>query len=228
MKQHLSKLLKMTAVAGALGISVGQAALLTNQNYDNTSQTAFAVSSVDLVDAASTSSLLSVVGSPVPNNLGNYNDGSNGGIAYFDSTYTLTFNLNTTVNTLGYDITSISTITGWQDERLFQNYSIDYRFAGGSTYFSLGSFANTPVAAVANGSLQLIITDTNGAVLSGVDSIRFNMNLISGGAGLVGSAFREIDVFGTATVVPEPSTYALLSLAGIVFLLVRARRLIAR
>lgn len=44
------------------------------------------------------------------------------------------------------------------------------------------------------------ITDTTGILASGVKSITFNNSPV----------VREIDVFGFGSVVPEPSTYAML------------------
>jgi hypothetical protein len=55
--------------------------------------------------------------------------------------------------------------------------------------------------------ILLDITDDTGVLASGVDSLRFTINRVNVPPfGLIGTAYREIDVFGAATVIPEPST----------------------
>jgi hypothetical protein len=64
------------------------------------------------------------------------------------------------------------------------------------------------------------VTDDTGLLASGIDAIRFDiLDTVSSNAG--GVVMREIDVFGAATPVPEPSAAILLGGFCALFLLRR-------
>jgi uncharacterized protein (TIGR03382 family) len=143
----------------------------------------------------------------------------------------MTFDLNGSVT--GYDITSIASIAGWNTNahnHAPQFYQVEVSLVGSATYTSLnitGSAAAGGIVfydpfASGQGSTRVTVTeDTSGVLASGVDSIRFT--LISTPDGLTNdTVYKEIDVFGTATVIPEPST-ALLGGLGVLALLRRRR-----
>jgi hypothetical protein len=128
---------------------------------------------------------------------------------------TITYDLNITTNTFGYDISSIRGFGGWQDGgRDRQNYSLFYSLVGSSTFNLLGTVdydAPPPTGASA-------ITSIFDTALKNVDSIRieFLSPQENGHAG-----YGELDVVGTASV-PEPSS-ALLLLSAAPWLLRRRR-----
>jgi hypothetical protein len=236
MKKNLNVVMKL-AIVVALWWSASSvhAVIIQNQNFNNTNQTAFAVSNSDLVDISSTASLSGVTttGTISGGAASSLNSGTAADIFYADAAYSVTFNLNLDVFTggsaLGYDISSINTFTGWEDERVKQSYSVEYSLVGSASYISLGTFTNSPVTSPGAGntySLQLILTDSTGTIVSGVDSIRFNLNpvYIDTYTQNGGSLYREIDIAGVATV-PEPSTYVLLGLGVVALLALRPRSL---
>ncbi len=143
-----------------------------------------------------------------------------------DGTWTTTYALNISTNTLGYDITNIKTIAGWVDQRVNQKYELLYStVALPATFVSLGTFSNTPynsdTGATNAFSSQITLTDTTGIIASGVSNIRFNFQT-PGAAVNDATVYREIDVQGVATV-PEPGTFAMLGGMGMLVLLHRRR-----
>jgi len=126
---------------------------------------------------------------------------------------TLTYNLDVSTNTLGYDLTSIVSLTGTGDgqDRSYQQYDILISLVGDASLNLLYQVAGTEAGIVDLGNTEVQVTtiDDAGLLATGVDAIRIifvpdaNNNM-----------YRELDVFGTATV-PEPSSFAFLALASI-------------
>lgn len=137
--------------------------------------------------------------------------------------HTMTFTL--TGSATGYDITSITSIYGWQDTRTVysaQHYDVLVSTVGSSTFTPLFSVDYDPFATNGEGSSQVDVTENSTGILaSGVDQIRFVMRSDGSNPNVVG-VIREIDVFGAATSVPEPTSMLLLGLGGL--LTVRRRR----
>jgi hypothetical protein len=158
-----------------------------------------------------------------------------GGLSYLntDGGVTMTFDLTGSVT--GYDITSIVSFAGWNSNahhHAAQFYEVLVSVVGSPTYNTLsltgtptsaGKVSYDPFSSSADGGTRVTITeDGAGAVIaSGVDGIRFIFNNAPNGLEN-NTVYQEVDVFGTATPVPEPSA-ALLGGLGILALLRRRR-----
>ena len=146
-----------------------------------------------------------------------------------NSTYTINF-------TGGMNLTSIdvySAMTG--TERAKQNWSLAYRLVGSGSYVNLvDPLLSLNVNQTSNGNRQgswfnkVTLTLDASEQLLEVDSLQFtfltpvfNSATDGGNSTMLNTAYREIDVFGTA--IPEPSTYAML-LGGIATLFLIRRR----
>jgi PEP-CTERM motif len=217
----------------ALAGSAGAAVIVTGSAND----TGFTVSNSDLLQTQMTGGNSSV------DDLLTINTGENGVIAgtvgkLTDGEYltdpdgragglvisggTITFNLNTSVNTLGYSIDNISVFSGWSNVgREGINVQVFYAtVAAPASFVSLGSY--TAGFGWASDGIYKSVAYTDNAspfyLAEGVKSIRFDF---SGGQENGGSGYKELDVTGIATV-PEPSA-ALLGGLGMLGLLRRRR-----
>jgi len=120
----------------------------------------------------------------------------------------------------GYDLTGISTYAGWDAFRGGQSYTVAY-----STVFNLSTFID--IATVYDdfhgpflGNTEAKIASSGSPLATNVSTIRFTFN---GGLSQGFAGYRELDVFGSSTSVPEP-TSALLMTAGAISLLARRQR----
>jgi hypothetical protein len=225
-----SLLLAVSSVKAAL-IITGSADLADVPNSINGNMASFLVSSVDLVNAGQSTLLLASTSGTTAfgSAFSAVNDGTAGdginyniadGYAATASGYTITFDLDTSVNILGYDISSIATFAGWQSYRANQSYEIFYRTVGNG-YQSLTSVNYLPaVSSGFNNGTRVALTDDSGFIITGVDSIQFSINRP---AGVTETIFREFDISGIATI-PEPTTYMLVLLAWLAFLALRSCR----
>ena len=137
---------------------------------------------------------------------------------------TITFNLNTTTNTAGYNISSVVSYAsfGYNGAALAnQAYSIYYRTVGSSTYTLLSTVnyspfngANSASGGQAAGATKVVTNDSVGApLIGGVDSVQVvfaNSGITNSYSALQGTVYNEFAILGTATAVPEPSTYGLM------------------
>ena len=132
------------------------------------------------------------------------------------SSYSITYDLNTSVNTFGYDITSLQTIHGWTNNSGYQknqNYRVFVSTVGDPGFTSIATVAYNPyTGADTTASTKVNVTENvTGILATGVDAIRFVFTVPSSASGSNPSpTIREIDVFGAAspntTVVTAPIT----------------------
>lgn len=116
---------------------------------------------------------------------------------------TITFNLDTTVNTLGYDVTSVAGFGGWGDGgRDNQIYSVFFSKVGSPDFIYLGGVNDRPGAPGTPSAVSALFSNVG---LTGVNAIRIDF-LDGQDNGYAG--YGEFDVIGSATV-PEPGTAAL-------------------
>ncbi|MCA9247201.1 MAG: PEP-CTERM sorting domain-containing protein [Planctomycetales bacterium] len=229
-------LLSTVIVIAALS-SNGEAAIIETPVSNGSNHAAFdaSVSAADLVNTGSTA-LLSATTSSI--NFGPV--GHNNGVAasdttnatFFDNTRlpgTITYTLDTSVKFYGYDITQIQSIAGWVSNSTThanQDYDIEVSYINSPVFTPLTTvtylpFNGTPTNA--NKSSMVSLTDDTGRIATGVDQLRFTFRQTGAWGTSAGFVLREIDVFGTASVAPEPST-ALLILGGLIGLVQRRSR----
>lgn len=127
-----------------------------------------------------------------------------------DTPASITFNLNTAINTNGYAIQSINTLAGWAGVNITQanqKYEVLVSSVGDPTFRSLGTFTNAPFSASGGTgtSTRINITDTTGVLADNVDRVRFNLTYpgFVGNNSNPGTVYRELDVTGvTASAAP--------------------------
>jgi hypothetical protein len=140
---------------------------------------------------------------------GTAHENSGANPATINNTGTYDFFLDTSVNSLGYDISAINTYTGWQDFRAGQDHRVFFSLVDDPNFIQM---ADVNIAH-SNGSLLTSITDngSTGLIASGVDAIRFIVDQTT-------FVYREIDVLGNPTAaaaIPEPASIAIWSLVGL-------------
>jgi hypothetical protein len=202
--------------------------------FTDPAQEAYAISSTDLINSGSPSLLSMTDTGYAPfsfdggtSTTAALNDGS-AGIAYasgngalstgtfdLDGTWTSTFFLNG-----GYTISQIDTIASWPAQRASQAYNLSVRYVGNLTF--------TPVTTInfyvaSDQSSKIVITDGSGPLAVNVDAIQFDFVTPTGG-GSPESVYREIDVTGALTIIPEPSSLGLVALGGVALMLGRLRK----
>lgn len=128
----------------------------------------------------------------------------------------LTYTLDKSINTLGYNLTQIDTYSGWDSGRDGQRYTVQYsQVFDPLTFITIGSFNNNFNSLSSgtgnnHGNRRVRMTDSDGFLALNVDSIRFIFLDAENGW----TAFREIDVLGVQAV-PEPSSLLLCGMAGV-------------
>ena len=180
-------------------------------------------------------------------NAGTTGSGTNGNPATtFNVNDTVTLDLDLASAPLGYDITGIDTVFGWNEGsngRSNQGYSIDLGLVGGGTaqlvgpttwepnnpaqYWTTVSFVNGSGGALDSTSFDINGAGANpgtGVIATGVESITWTITDQANAGGVI--VAREFDVFGTATTaaVPEPSSAAVIGFSALGLMLVRRKR----
>jgi hypothetical protein len=165
---------------------------------------AFPVSSTDLLQTAisSTSDGLTYNSSynPVEKNYSDLIDGDAGGEPVIESG-TLTFTLDTTVNTLGYDVTTIQTFTDHPDGgRDGQDFAVGYSTVSApATFVPIASVSHLMGDNATEGKGKVTISNIGA---SHVAAIRFHFATQEN----FGSTWSEIDIFGTPAVTMMDAT----------------------
>ena len=125
----------------------------------------------------------------------------------------VTITLDTTTNTLGYDINSIVSLTGTGQGRAQQSYDVAVSQVGSSDFGASPLFSvrqdNPAQPDLGDGEVQVTTTDTTGRLATGVDQLR--ITFFDVGTVEPEMMYREFDVFGAPTPVPEPAALALLA-----------------
>ncbi len=141
----------------------------------------------------------------------------NGYGLYQGMSVTYTFDLTNAPN--GWNIDEITSYAAWDEKRAYQEYSVLATFADKTPQYVIGS-ADAGVSFIGEGNLSTKI-DITGLGLTGVTSLTFsNFGTASMGMGTV---YHEIDVFGSASPIPEPSSIIIL-MTGLFGLLAYAWR----
>lgn len=118
----------------------------------------------------------------------------------------------------GYSLTTIRTCAGWDDGRNGQSYSVSYSTAADpGTFVPLITItrynAPDPLDNGLDEAHTLVeLTESGGALATGVAQIRFTFAGIENG----GTGFREVNVIGAPTAVPEAAAIAVVFGAGLV------------
>jgi len=206
----------VTTLLAAIGVSRLQSQVtVSNTGFQDLS--VFTVSGSDLLQTNLASTALSPTNgySTFANSLTGIMDGSfgsagtdSGASVGFASGTSVTFLFDLTTNTRGYDLSSIKTYAAWDAGRDGQEYTVTYSTATDPTTFlalaSAGPFDVTGnVPAGPAGRTLITIADLGGGTLvGGVAGLRFTFTSYENG----GTAYREIDVQGTPTAIPESGT----------------------
>ena len=128
---------------------------------------------------------------------------------------TITFNLNTGVNSFGYDVSSVQTITGWGDHNLGAQRFQLLLSRGNGAFADYGTYTNAGIVNGGNSSFLSTITKASGIIAGNVTGVRFiflNPDMSNGagslGASQVGSSggtvIHELQAFG----IPSASSLA--------------------
>ena len=117
-----------------------------------------------------------------------------------------TFNLDVSVNTLGYSISQIDSYAGFSgaaQEQADQILTISYSLIGDAGFTTLGTY--TYLAPGVRELSRINLTDDTATyMLTGVDALQFSYADPSNNWNSI--AVQEIDVLGVATAIPEAST----------------------
>jgi hypothetical protein len=134
-----------------------------------------------------------------------------------------TYNLGLGANNLGYNITSIQSIADWVNVGFGnQAWTLAVQLVGAGSFVDVATVNYQPLAKVAPndiGTTKVTLTDLD---ITGIQALRVTTISVNGGTNLGAFIWRELDVVGAATPVPEPSAAVLLGLGGLALL--RRRR----
>ena len=149
------------------------------------------------------------------------------GISSAQNGATITWTLNTSVNTNGYEITQITSFGGWGDfERNDQRYSVELSYVGSpTTFIALSGATVQSNPGLDTYAIRANITDSGSLPLAtGVAGVRIAFanpqeNNYTG--------YGEFDVIGSAVAVPEPVSIGVVGLVTGMAMLRRSRKSVA-
>lgn len=127
------------------------------------------------------------------------NDGGNGTVTFdLDGKWTTTFDLDTAKAPKGYDITEIMTSAAWAPNRACQKYELLIsKVSAPDKFISMGIFEADAEKAIAT---QIKLTGKQNLIESNVAAVKFNFMVPKSAAGgATETAYREIDIIGTAS-----------------------------
>ena len=131
-------------------------------------------------------------------------DTNDSGEVRTSSADTITIELDTSVNTLGYDISGITTVFGWNtaaNGRSNQGYGITLNFADGTTDTLVSPTHWEPNDPAFFYTTVSFAPSVGSRMASGVESITFDISEDANARGFV--VAREFDIFGTPTIAPD-------------------------
>lgn len=120
-------------------------------------------------------------------------------------TYSISYTLNTSRSSTGYDITSLQTIHGWganSGNQKNQNYTVAVSKVNNSEFTTLATVTYLPLSSASTpASTRVRVTnDATGVLATNVDRIRFTYTVPGSGGSQPSPTIQEIDVFGTPSV----------------------------
>lgn len=127
------------------------------------------------------------------------NDGGNGTVTFdLDGKWTTTFDLDIAKAPKGYDITEIITSAAWAPNRACQKYELLLsKVSAPDKFISMGIFEADAEKAIAT---QIKLTGKQNLIESNVAAVKFNFMVPKSAAGgATETAYREIDIIGTAS-----------------------------
>ena len=218
---------QITSIIAVLAAYISPLSEAATVSIANGVQGTFGVSSTDLGQAAGTSVVLSNGSALYGSSVGRLNDGDiYGGELPVQSTHTLitsasgivTFNFDLGLNPQGYDISAITVLTASAQTRTGQAYSVSYADVNNPlSYVFLASLSGSEFGNHDGATeVQSYLTDLNAY---NVASLQFTFANVG-----EESMFREIDISGAASAVPEPGS--MFALGGLLAngLMMRQRR----
>lgn len=132
--------------------------------------------------------------------------GGDGSFTVMPNVVTITFTLDTSINTAGYSLSSMRTFASWDSGRDGQSYELRCATVQDPLNFlalhTINPYDPSDFDDPSNTLVEL--TPTVGYLAANVSALQFVFN----GFENSGTAYREFDVEGLATV-PEPSAFAL-------------------
>ena len=177
----------------------------------------------------------------------NLGGGSNSNATFFNASnnyhtgpsalpQTVTFTLNTTANPLGYNLSGINSFAGFagnEQNLADQDYTVSVLLVGSNTFTQIAAVSYDPFTSSGSGSsaTSVALTDNSGYLATGVAEVQFDFlpTSVATNATFPNSTIiSELQVLGTATVVPEPSTALIVCLLGGSFAGLLYRRRFAR
>ena len=234
---HTWKIIALSSLT-ALAICCSADAALIATGISSTTQTTYdgTISTTDLLAGVTPATSGTYAGDS-----NGINDGvsvassltATGGNIYLSTNGNVTMTFDLTGSVTGYNITSIDSIAGWNtnaQHHAAQFYEVLVSAVGSAAYTSLnltggatsgGKVSYDPFGSGQGATKVTITDDSSGIIASGVDSIRFILTHQADGLDN-DTVYHEIDVFGAATAVPEPSV-ALLGGLGLIALMRRRR-----